>query len=391
MKKLDYLLVAPGLCVVATCYGLARYAYGLFLPIFRQELAISEAWLAYIAAFSYASYFLITLFISFFYSLIKPRTSLLWGGLCAVAGMLLIASSQSVVWLAIGVCIAGISPGLAYTPFSSIIVNLVSPSEQKTVYSIINSGTSLGVMISGPIALLMGDNWRYAWVFFALFGLASTLWCVSLIPQSLLDSVLETKEKISFISLLKLIDFGVLFLIFLIGVSTSIYWTYAVDLVTQNQIDTSGWISDGKTLGQLFWMLVGIAGFAGIFAGRVVNYLGSVKALIVFQICLAFAMACLPATRQLEWVILSGLLFGAFFVLMAGNLGMWSIELYPKNTTLGFGLTFLTLSFGQFTGPFLVGLMDDTIHLKTLFYLASTMSLMVGLMLLVSLNKWRLV
>ena len=66
MKKLDYLLVAPGLCVVATCYGLARYTYGLFLPIFRQELAISEAWLAYIAAFSYASYFLITLFISFF-------------------------------------------------------------------------------------------------------------------------------------------------------------------------------------------------------------------------------------------------------------------------------------------------------------------------------------
>ena len=76
---------------------------------------------------------------------------------------------------------------------------------------------------------------------------------------------------------------------------------------------------------------------------------------------------------------------------MAGNLGMWSIELYPKNTTLGFGLTFLTLSFGQFTGPFLVGLMDDSIHLKTLFYLASTMSLMVGLMLLVRLNKWRLV
>lgn len=390
MKKLDYLLVAPGLCVVATCYGLARYAYGLFLPIFRQELAISEAWLAYIAASSYASYFLVTLFISLFSSWIKPRTSLLWGGLCAVVGMSIIASSQSVFWLAIGVCIAGISPGLAYTPFSSIIVNLVSPSEQKSVYSIINSGTSLGVMISGPIALFMGNNWRFAWVFFALFGLVSTTWCVKLIPQSLVDHT-PTSEKLNFKTLFQTIDFGVLFLILLIGISTSIYWTYAVDLVTQNQINTKGWISDSKTLGQLFWMLVGIAGFAGIFAGRIVDHLGSVKALIVFQICLAFAMACLPATRQLEWVIVSGLLFGAFFVLMAGNLGIWSIELYPKHSTLGFGLTFLTLSFGQFTGPFLVGLMDDSIHLKTLFYWASTMSLMVGLMLMVRLNKWRLI
>lgn len=385
-KKLDHLLILPGLCVVATCYGFARYAYGLFLPIFRQELAISEAWLAYIAAFSYASYFVITLLVSIYSNFIQPRASVVWGGVCALVGMCIIASSTSALGLGIGVCIAGISPGLAYTPFSSIIVNLVSPAKQKLVYSVINSGTSLGVMISGPIALIMGHYWRWAWVFFAAFGWISTYYCVKLIPKSLVDTA-RSNGKINWNTLYRQIDFGVLFLILFIGISTSIYWTYSVDLVTQNQINTKGWMNNPNTLGQLFWMMVGVAGFAGIFAGRIVNYLGSVKALIVFQLGLAVAMACLAATHQLEWVMFSGLLFGAFFVLMAGNLGIWSIELYPQNITLGFGLTFLTLSFGQFTGPFIVGLMANSFRLQSLFYWASGLSLAVAFILLLRFNK----
>ncbi|MET0940668.1 MAG: MFS transporter [Mesorhizobium sp.] len=145
MKKLDYRLVLPGICIVATSYGLARYAYGLFLPIFREAFALSDATLAYVAAISYASYFCITIVGIYLSTRLAPRLSVLLGGLAAVIGMATIAAAQSPFMLAAGVAIAGVSPGLAYTPFSEIIATLVSEARQRAIYSIINSGTSLGV------------------------------------------------------------------------------------------------------------------------------------------------------------------------------------------------------------------------------------------------------
>jgi hypothetical protein len=36
-------LVAPGLAMIAVTYGLARFAYGLFLPEMRESLDLSES------------------------------------------------------------------------------------------------------------------------------------------------------------------------------------------------------------------------------------------------------------------------------------------------------------------------------------------------------------
>lgn len=59
MRHPDLAIVASGLCIVAASYGLARYAYGLFLPSFHDALQLSDAALAAIAASSYAAYVLV--------------------------------------------------------------------------------------------------------------------------------------------------------------------------------------------------------------------------------------------------------------------------------------------------------------------------------------------
>ena len=144
---------------------------------------MSDATLAYVAAISYASYFCITIVGIYLSTRLAPRLSVLLGGLAAVIGMATIAAAQSPFMLTAGVAIAGVSPGLAYTPFSEIIATLVSEARQRAIYSIINSGTSLGVMLSGPAAILLGEKWRLAWASFAAFGLLSTLWCVAILPR----------------------------------------------------------------------------------------------------------------------------------------------------------------------------------------------------------------
>ncbi|MGB3313238.1 MAG: YbfB/YjiJ family MFS transporter, partial [Albidovulum sp.] len=243
---------------------------------------------------------------------------------------------------------------------------------------IINSGTSLGVLLSGPVAILMGESWRLAWVLFAVFGLLSTLWCVMVLPSmpprpAAASGTTGWRWMVAG-------GRGRLFAIaFLIGVATSIYWAFSVDLVTagRNSVALAGYTLDAATFGQIFWSIVGLAGFAGACAGSIVARTGPVRALAMFQAGIAVATLILAFGQGPLAVLISGLVFGAFFVFTAATLGMWSLDLSADAPAVGFGLTFLLLSAGQFVGPMLVGLLIGWVTLPTLFILAGAASFAV--------------
>lgn len=389
MKKLDYHLVLPGICMVATSYGLARYAYGLFLPIFREAFELGDAALAYVAAISYISYFCIAIVGIYLSTRLAPRLSVLLGGLLAVLGMTMIAAAQTPFTLAAGVAIAGVSPGLAYTPFSVIIATLVSEARQRSVYSMINSGTSLGVMFSGPAAIFLGEQWRLAWCFFALFGLLSTWWCVSILPRLPARTEPVSFDGVSLRILLAGTRAHLLVVSFLIGIATSIYWAFSVDLVTGagQTYDLFGFKVTSTQFGQVFWTFVGLAGFAGMTAAQVIARLGILHALRLFLIGISASTAMIAMSDLAGVVLISGLIFGAGFVFMAATLGIWSLELFKDLPAVGFGLTFLLLSAGQFVGPIIIGLLIDHFHLGHLFVASALLCAMLVLLLPYRINK----
>lgn len=370
---LNYRLLGPGLCMVASSYGLARYTYGLFIPVFRETLQVSDASLAFIAAVSYASYFVATLIGIALLRRIPPRTAVLAGGLFATLGMLCIACADSGASLALGVVLAGISPGLAWTPFSDIVAQHVAAPLQRRIYAIINTGTSLGVLMGGPIALLCGTRWRLAWAFFAAFGLFSTLWCAWLIPKG---AVPQPQVPGAANGLLAVAASGqrLLLLAFAIGLATSVYWTFAVDLVARGA-GTAGLGLDARQTSQLFWTLVGVAGLGGMVAGGLVERLGTEPALRVFMLALALATLVLAQSQALGWVLVSGLVFGASFVMASAALGLWSMERFRGHVSTGFGLTYLALSLGQFVGPVLMGLVIAYTDLASLFVASALLAL----------------
>ena len=49
-------LIAAGACLIGVCYGFARFAYGLFLPAFRQTFDLNAATAGVIASSSYLAY-----------------------------------------------------------------------------------------------------------------------------------------------------------------------------------------------------------------------------------------------------------------------------------------------------------------------------------------------
>src|ERR687894_756488 len=175
-------LVAPGLAMIAVTYGLARFAYGLFLPEIRESLDLSERVLGLIGAGSYAGYCFAILVALVFTSRTGPRLMAVAAGVVAVVGMAVVAGAPTAWVLALGILVAGSSSGLASPPMAEAVATTIPEASQDRANALINSGTSLGVALSGPAALLLTDQWRIAWVAFALLGVAVVAWNAFAMP-----------------------------------------------------------------------------------------------------------------------------------------------------------------------------------------------------------------
>src|SRR3954463_1737617 len=92
-------LVAAGIAMVGTTFGLARYGYGLLLPDIRRSFGLSSTSLGLIAPGSYAASLVGTAAMAAVGDRAGPRRPVLRGGVCAVAGMVLIAVARSPVVL----------------------------------------------------------------------------------------------------------------------------------------------------------------------------------------------------------------------------------------------------------------------------------------------------
>jgi len=175
-------VIPAGSAIIAVTFGLARYAYGLFLPVIRADFRLSTEAIGVIASGQAAAYLLATVVASVIAARVEPRLPVVVGGLSATAGMLLIATAHTVWLLAAGVVVAGASAGWAYPPLSDAVARLVRTNGQSQAVSAISAGTSYGVIVAGPIALWAGPHWRLAWLVFAALAVVATLWNARLLP-----------------------------------------------------------------------------------------------------------------------------------------------------------------------------------------------------------------
>jgi len=353
-------LTAAGLAIVAATYGLARYCFGLFLPDIRVEFGLSSELIGLIAGLSYLGYLAATFAGSWLSTVFEPRLPILLGGLAAATGMALIALSSTPFMLALGVFVAGTSPGLAYPPFSDVIVRHTEQSRQNVVYAWINSGTGFGVAFAGPLALYAGGDWRLAWFVFAGLALVITIWNGFALPRRSphLDA---GPRRVSLWILLERSARALFLSSFLFGIVTAVYWTYAVDLLTT--------LTGNPRDAILFWIVLGIAGVTGCFAGGLVNRWGLGWAYRLLALLVGSAIGTLPllAASKLG-MFLSAACFGAGFIVMTALFGMWSMRIFRSAPSIGFGFTFFLISLGQGAGPVLSGFLIPITGQSVLFF-----------------------
>ena len=363
--------VGAGISIEAVTYGLARYVYGLFLPQIQSDLALTTQLMGMIASTSYIGYLLATIIGTYITAITGPRFPIMLGGFAATIGMGLIAFSHSGWVLAIGVFIAGASPGFSYPPISDAIVQTIASPDRSRIYSFINIGTSYGIILAGPIALLSGDNWRLSWFIFSALALIATVWNFFQMPHRRKATAQDAnaqdafKTKISFDCYMQPRARALFLAAIMLGILTSVYWTFSVDLIS-----TVGNIS--KYDASTFWILTGISGIAGGYAGHLVKYFGLRR---VFRLCVLTLSAAVAALAifyaQLPMVFISGALFGAGFITITALLGIWSVYVFNDHPSAGFGITFFLISLGQFIGPIFAGFVGAEYGLPLLFLLTA--------------------
>jgi cyanate permease len=166
-----------GATLIAISFGLARFAFGLFVPQIRADLEISANTIGVIAALPLISFVFISLVAPLVTKYFGARNTTVLSSLFGVFGLALVSR------LGLGVFACGICTGLMMPALTSAMQALVDRSIHGRVSSVMNAGTSIGVALSVPAVLFLVGAWRYAYLSFTAVAIIGVLLAWFLIPS----------------------------------------------------------------------------------------------------------------------------------------------------------------------------------------------------------------
>ena len=358
-------LVLSGVALIAACYGFARFAYGLFAPRFSAEFALSPRLSGIVAGGGYVGYCVAIGVSTVLTTRWGPRRVAVLAGLVAAVGITIVAFAPTALVLALGVLLAGSSTGIASPPLAAAVARWVRQQVRDTAQTLVNAGTGLGVLVSGPVALILSERWRVAWGLFAVLTVLVTVWVARAIPNERRTGPAngEGKPRLRVPG-----AWSLALAAFAMGLASIAVWTFGQDVV--------GVSSRREWLPPVVWMAIGGAGVLGAFSGPVVHRWGVRTSWTLMMVLLAAGTGGLAASAgEPVTVLAAATLFGATYISLTGVLLIWATRAYVERPALGVGLAFFMIAAGQAVGAPLVGIASDLTSVGSAFYLCASVAL----------------
>ncbi len=359
-------LVTGGTALIACTYGLARYGYGLFLPTFRADFALSSALSGLLATGAFGSYCAAALLSRRLVGHGRSRSAATLAGALATGGCVAVAAAHSAPVLGIALLVAGSGAGLASPALVALVDRAVPPAEQLRAQTVVNAGTGLGVLLAGPLALALTGHWRVAWLCFAALTALATVATIRaasrtgdgapVSPDNVVPSAPWRRLGPAIVAAL------------LAGTGSAAVWTFGRDLVV-----TTGGL--GPLASTAFWIVLGAAGVTGAVAGDAVRRWDVPRTWTASAVTLAVATAGLALAPDMPVVAFAcAAAFGGSYVALSGVLIAWGTQLHPDSPGSANAILFLTLAAGQALGALLLGSLTDVSNSLTAFTAAAALA-----------------
>jgi predicted MFS family arabinose efflux permease len=363
-----------GAALVAISYGLARFAFGLFVPPIRDELALTPYVVGVIGALPLISFLLATLFAPWAADRLGARYAAMLSGAFAVVGLGSIATSEGALSLGTGVFACGVCTGLMMPALTAAMQARVRRKHHGRVSAIMNAGTSIGVIVSVPAVLLMAGAWRFAYAAFAVIAGISIVATWLFVPavSKIVPANAALPSPISKLQWSRL--FGLSLFAFAMGFIASAYWIFAPDLVVNLGAlppAATGWL----------WLGVGVAGLGGAFVADLAdrNNPPITQALMLMMLSASLALiAASPGKITLS--AFSALVFGLAYMSLTGLYLMTGIRLLPGRLSMGPVLPFMAVALGQAVGSPVVGAMVGALGYADAFATISAIGIVVAIL-----------
>ncbi|MFC6672064.1 MFS transporter [Marinobacterium aestuariivivens] len=363
-----------GAALVAISYGLARFAFGLFVPPIRAELELTPYLIGIIGALPLISFLLSTLVAPFAADHLGARNAAVLSGGFGVGGLALISQASDALSLGAGVFACGICTGLMMPALTAAMQALVKRSLHGRVSAVMNAGTSIGVAVAVPTVLFLAGAWRFAYLSFAVMAGIGVVAAWYFIPSvsKITPTDAAPPPPISNLQWSRL--FRLSLFAFVMGFISSAYWIFAPDLMV-----TLGALPPGAT-GWL-WLAVGIAGLGGAVVADLADRNNPPITHALMLMMLSASLALLAASPgQLVLATFSALVFGLAYMSLTGLYLMTGIRLLPGRLSMGPVLPFMACALGQAAGSPVVGVLVNGFGYADAFALFSAIGILVAIL-----------
>lgn len=363
-----------GAALVAISYGLARFAFGLFVPSISTELELTAYLVGIIGALPFISFVMATLVAPLAADRLGARNLAVLSGGIGVVGLVVISQSTSALSLGVGVFICGICTGLMMPALTAAMQALVSRTMHGRVSSIMNAGTSVGIIVAVPTVVFLADAWRFTYSSFAVLaglGVVAAWYFIPsvsrVVPANAAPPPPITRLQWSRLIRLSLFAFAM-------GFVSSPYWLFAPDLaVTLGALppNQTGWL----------WFAVGLAGLGGAVVSDLADRNNPPITQALMLMMLSSSLVLLAASpSQLALAMFSAMVFGLAYMSLTGLYLMTGIRLLPGRLSMGPVLPFMACALGQAAGSPVVGMLVDGAGYAYAFSVFSAIGIVVAIL-----------